>query len=249
MVRFSIDGESVQNGAVTLRGEELLHMKKVLRLRPGDRVTLFDDRGWEHAGVIRSYDNREGKIEVVESYKPERESSLEITLAQSLGKGNKLDWVIEQATELGVQTIVPFFSRYTVPKLGPAKTEGRGRRWRKIALSAAKQSGRTRIPYIRDLGSFEDLARRPDSYDLKLIFWERAKSQTLSLLKEQQADIRSILLVIGPEGGFAQEEVALALSRGFQAVSLGKRILRTETTPLVVLSVVQFLWGDLGARE
>lgn len=249
MARFSIGRESVQNGAVTLRGEELRHMKKVLRLRPGDRVTLFDDRGWEHAGVIRSYDTDEGKIEVLESYEPGRESFLEITLGQSLGKGNKLDWVIEKATELGVRTIVPFSSRYTVPKFGPSKIEGRERRWRKIALSAAKQSGRTRIPQISDLGTFEDLVRQPDSYDLKLIFWERAESQTLSPLKEQQAHIRSILLMIGPEGGFAHEEVALALSHGFQPVSLGKRILRTETAALVVLSVVQFLWGDLGARD
>ena len=249
MPRFSISREGVQNGTATLTGEELHHMKKVLRLRPGDRVTLFDDRGWEHVGVIQSYHPHEGKIEVLESYEPGRESFLEITLAQSLGKGNKMDWVIEKATELGVRRIIPVSSLYTIPKFSPAKLEGREARWRKIALSAAKQSSRTRVPEILDLVTFGDLARNPASYDLKLLFWEQAEANPLRLLKEKQTPIRSILLVIGPEGGFAPEEAALALNHGFHAVALGKRILRTETAAVAVLSIVQFLWGDLGGKN
>lgn len=249
MARFSISRESVQSGVATLAGEELHHMKRVLRLRPGDRVTLFDDCGWEHVGVIQSYGPREGKIEILESYEPERESFLEITLAQSVGKGNKMDGVIEKATELGVRTIVPVSSLHTVPRFNLEKVEGRGARWRKIALSAAKQSGRTRVPEILDPVTFGDLARQPASYDLKLLFWERAEANPLRLLKERQNDLRSVLLVIGPEGGFAPEEAALALNHGFQAVTLGKRILRTETAALAVLSIVQFLWGDLGGKD
>jgi 16S rRNA (uracil1498-N3)-methyltransferase len=247
MARFSIGSECIRNGTAILSGEELHHMKRVLRLRPGDRVTLFDDQGREHVGVIRSYHPREGEVEILNSYEARRESPLNIALAQSLGKGDKMDWIIEKATELGVGRILPFVSLFSVPRYSSDKASARMARWSRIAVSAAKQSGRTRVPEICDLVSFEELVRHSPASDLKLIFWERAESSALHELKDRKAPLRSVLLAIGPEGGFSDEEAALASSEGFQSVRLGARILRTETAAVAAVSIVQFLHGDLGS--
>lgn len=246
MPRFFIPKQNIQDKKGTVTGQELEHLRKVLRLRPGDRVTLFDDEGWEHEGIIQFYTAKSGEIEIVKSYRPARESSLDITLAQALSKGEKMDWVVEKATELGVRTIVPFLSSHTVPRLDSKKMEGRQTRWKKIALSAAKQSGRTRIPEILAVSDFTDLVRRPWACELKLLFWEKESLQSLTQIREERAHLDSLLLVIGPEGGFSPDEASEAMRHGFKSIRLGRRILRTETAALAALSLVQFLWGDMG---
>ncbi|MFQ5903367.1 MAG: 16S rRNA (uracil(1498)-N(3))-methyltransferase [Candidatus Binatia bacterium] len=246
MHRFFVPRKDIQDKKGTVTGGELEHLRRVLRLRPGERVTLFDDEGWEHAGIVRSYTASVGEIEILESYQPKRESSLDITLAQALGKGEKMDLVVEKATELGVRTIVPFLSSHTVPRLDSKKIEGRHARWKKIALSAAKQSGRTRIPEILDLSDFGGLVHRPWPCELKLLFWEKESLQGLDQIRGEKVHLGSLLLVIGPEGGFSQDEASEAMRHGFQSIRLGRRILRTETAALAALSIVQFLWGDMG---
>lgn len=245
MPRFFVPRENIHAQSAAITGSELEHMRRVLRLRPGDPVTLFDDEGSEHEGVIQSYSGRSAEIKILDSRHPERESSLGVTLAQALGKGEKMDWVVEKATELGVRSIVPFFSSRTVPRLDPKKMENRRDRWEKIALSATKQSGRTRIPAILGLIAFGDLARRDWPCELKLVFCEGASLQGLTEIKKENSHPSSVLLVIGPEDGFTHEEASEMTQRGFRSVSLGRRILRTETAALAALSVVQFLWGDL----
>jgi 16S rRNA (uracil1498-N3)-methyltransferase len=229
-----------------LEGEELEHMRRVLRLRPGDHVTLFDDEGNEHEAVIRSYTAAAGELEVVKSYRPNRESHLEITLAQALGKGDKMDWIVEKATELGVGEIIPFLSSYTVPRPDAKRAEQRRERWKKIALSAAKQSGRTRVPEIREFTDFATLAQKSWPCDLKLLFWERESVQGLAELRKEKVHLGSLLLVVGPEGGFSPQEASQAARQRFHSVRLGGRILRTETAALAAVSLAQFLWGDMG---
>lgn len=246
MPRFFVPKGNIREGRGTITDQELVHMRKVLRLRPGDRVTLFDDEGWEHEGIIQSYAAGVGEIGIVKSYQPERESSLDVTLAQALGKGEKMDWVVEKATELGVRTIVPFLSSYTVPRLDANKMERRHARWKKIALSAAKQSGRARIPDILGVSDFRELVRRPWPCELKLLFWEKESLRNLNQLRGENVHLNSLLLVIGPEGGFSQDEASEAIRHGFQSIRLGRRILRSETAALASLSIVQFLWGDMG---
>src|ERR1700752_5170702 len=173
MARFFLPKVRIQDQRGTIIGEELAHLRKVLRLGPGDHVTVFDDTGWEHDAVIRSFSADRGDIEILRSSRPERESSLQVALALGLTKGEKMDLVVEKATELGVQTFVPFISTYTVPRLNDRKIEARTGRWQKIALSAVKQCGRTCVPKILTLCEFRELVRQPWTDTLKLLFWER----------------------------------------------------------------------------
>lgn len=246
MARFFLPQNQIQNNRGTITGDELEHLKKVLRLRPGDAVTIFDDAGREHEGIIRAYGRGRGEIEIVKSYQAGRESSLEATLALGLTKGEKIDFVVEKATELGVHAIAPFVSAHTVPRLDRGKIDRRRERWQKIALSAAKQSGRTRIPEILPLSDFAALIRKPWSCSLKLLFWEQESRQTLNQIRETPLDPPAVVLFIGPEGGFSTEEASQAIAHGFQPIRLGNRILRAESAAIAVLSIVQFLWGDLG---
>jgi 16S rRNA (uracil1498-N3)-methyltransferase len=246
MPRFFVIKENIRGSKGIIAGSELEHMRKVLRLRPGQCVFLFDNEGWEYEAVIQSYGDRTAEVEIVRCYRPNRESPLDITLAQAIGKGDKMDWVVEKATELGVRAIIPFFSSYTIPRLDTKKFALRCARWEKIALNAAKQSGRTRIPEMQGLSGFGELVRRPWPCDLKLLFWEGEPGGTIQRVREERRHLDSILLVIGPEGGFTSEEVTQASDQGFLTIRLGERILRTETAALGALSIVQFLWGDMG---
>ena len=155
MPRFFLPQVNIHDGRGVVHGQELTHLMKVLRLRAGDFVTVFDNTGWEHEAIIETLTSERGELKIVESHPSDREPSIAINLAVGLTKGEKLDWVIEKATELGVTTIIPFSSNYTVPKLDGDKIQKRSVRWRKIAVSAAKQCGRSRIPEVRSLCSFE----------------------------------------------------------------------------------------------
>ena len=245
MARFFLPRKNIDDQRATVAGPELDHLRKVLRLGPGDPITFFDDAGWEHEAVIRSLSDQTAEIEIVRSFQAERESPLKLTLAVGLTKGEKMDFVVEKATELGVQAIIPFVSAYTVPKLDQRKIEKRGERWRKIALAAAKQCGRTHLPEISVLSDFEDLVRQTTS-SLNLLFWEKETRQTLKQVYAADSAAPSILLVIGPEGGLSDEEAGLAQQHGFKPIGLGRRILRAETAAVTAASLVQFLWGDLG---
>jgi 16S rRNA (uracil1498-N3)-methyltransferase len=245
VARFFLPSKSIQNRRGTIVGKELEHMRRVLRLGPGDRLTVFDDTGWEHEAIVRACSAEQGEIDILRSYHADRESSLAMTLAVGLTKGEKIDLVIEKATELGVQTIVPFVSAYTVPRLDEGKIQRRTGRWEKIAVSAAKQCGRTRIPKILPLRDFQGLVRQPWADMLKLLFWEKEAQQTLKQVQEKEPDARAVLLVIGPEGGFSFDEAKAAQQHGFEPIHLGRRTLRAETAAVAAMSLVQFLWGDL----
>jgi 16S rRNA (uracil1498-N3)-methyltransferase len=248
VARFFLPSKSIQNQRGTVVGEELDHMRRVLRMKPGDRVTVFDDTGWEHEAIVRAFSAGQGEIDILSSHPADRESSLATTLAVGLTKGEKIDLVIEKATELGIQTIVPFVSAYTVPRLelDEGKIERRARRWAKIAVSAAKQCGRSRIPKILPLRDFQGLVSQPRPDMLKLLFWEREGQRTLKEVHDKVPHAGAVLLVIGPEGGFSLEEAKAAQQHGFESIHLGRRTLRAETAAVTAVSLVQFLWGDLG---
>jgi 16S rRNA (uracil1498-N3)-methyltransferase len=245
MARFFIRTENIHGTRADLTGQELEHLRRVLRLAMGNVVTLFDDSGWEHEAVIRSLNSDRGELEILRSYEANKESPLALTLALGITKGEKMDFVVEKATELGVAMILPFLSSFTVPKLDDRKIAKRTERWRKIALSAAKQCGRTHMPDILSLCDFSQLVDDASANELKLLFWEKETAQSLSQVHETNAAARAILIVVGPEGGLSRDEAELAKTWGFQTVHLGRRILRAETAAISALALVQFLWGDL----
>ena len=245
MPRFFLPQVNIHDGRGVVHGQELTHLMKVLRLRAGDFVTVCDNTGWEHEAIIETLTSERGELKIVESHPSDREPSIAINLAVGLTKGEKLDWVIEKATELGITTIIPFSSNYTVPKLDGDKIQKRSERWRKIAVSAAKQCGRGRIPEVHSLCSFENFVRESWPETLKLIFWENETDGSLREMFEKCRETKSVLVAVGPEGGFTRGEVELANAQGFQSVHMGRRILRAETAAIAALAVVQFLWGDL----
>ncbi len=245
MARFFLPKKQIHDGRGSVEGQELEHLRKVLRLKPGDRITVFDDSGWEHEAVIYSLSGAQGRIEILRSYEAQRESPLQIILAVGLTKGDKLDFVVEKATELGVQAIVPFSSAFSVPKLDERKIAARTQRWQKIALSATKQCGRTRVPEVEPLCNLQELLARSQPQGVKLFFWEKEARRSLRQLHEKYSSAQTVLLTVGPEGGFSSEEVELAQSCGFELAHLGRRILRAETAALTALTLVQFVWGDL----
>lgn len=245
MARFFISENNIQGTSATLGGQELEHMRRVLRLSVGDVVTLFDDTGREHEAVIRSLHSDRSELEIRRSYEANNESPLALSVALGLTKGEKMDLVVEKATELGVVTILPFTSSFTVPKLDDKKVAQRTERWRKIALSAAKQCGRTRVPEILSLCEFDRMIESAGASQLKLLFWEKETTQSLGQVHDTNAAASTIFVAIGPEGGFSRTEAELATRWGFHTVHLGRRILRAETAAVSALSLVQFLWGDL----
>ena len=245
MPRFYVSRNQLRDNRGIITGQELEHLRKVMRLAVGDHMIVFDDSGWEHEAVIRALTPVQGEFEIIRSYQTQCESPLQTTLAVGLTKGEKIDFVIEKATELGVHKIIPFTSKYAVPKFDERKVAVRTARWQKIALSATKQSGRTQAPEVLPLCSLRELVARPWPDAIKIFFWEKEARQSLAQLHENRRVVNSVLLAIGPEGGFSTEEAELARAHGFVLVQLGQRILRAETAALTALSLVQFLWGDL----
>jgi 16S rRNA (uracil1498-N3)-methyltransferase len=245
MARFFLAKEKIHGDRALVDGQELAHLSRVLRLRAGDSVVVIDDSGWEHEAVIDSLSSTRGELKILRSNETQRESTLLVTLAVGLTKGEKIDFVVEKATELGVQRIIPFASNYAVPKLDSDKIIKRTERWRKIAVSAAKQCGRARVPEILPLCDYSRLVSQPWPQSLKLIFWERESDQSLQRVYENHRKTKAVLVAVGPEGGFTVEEAEAARARGFEPVRIGRRILRAETAAMVALALVQFLWGDL----
>ena len=245
MARFYLPQEKIHGQVGTIDGSELDHLRRVLRLKSGDRVTVFDGHGFEYEAVLRSVSAAHAEIEILQASRVERESPLHLTLALGLTKGEKIDLVIEKATELGVQAIIAFASTYAVPKLDERKIAARSERWRRIALSGAKQSGRMKVPEILPVMGFRDLLVRAEGQAAKLLCWEKETDRSIRQAYERLGDAKDLLIAVGPEGGFSSSEAESARQHGFELVHLGRRILRAETAAIAAVTLAQSLWGDM----
>lgn len=235
--RFFVPSAAITGERALLRGAERHHLR-VRRLRPGARVELFDDLGRIFEAVVNGVTDEQIELTVNERHARDRESPLDLTLAIAVLKADKIDLVVEKATELGVAHIVVFTCRRALGGSGRARLE----RWQRIAVSAAKQCGRRLIPDIEGPEPLSRVAER--SADLKLVCWEDAAAAG----GLPPGGASSVLLAVGPEGGFTIDEIAELQRAGFHAVSLGPRILRGETAAIAAAAIVQQRWGDLGAR-
>ncbi len=245
MARFYVPRPKIEKGLLRVEGEEVRHIRKVLRLRAGDEIVVFDGSAVEYLGTIVEERSSSVVIKIKETLPSVKESVLEVTLAQSLLKGEKMDYLIQKATELGVKEILPFFSSRSVPILDRSKAFARRRRWEKIAIGAAKQCGRGVIPKIGAFQGYPEMLEHVSPDSLLLFLWEKEGTRLKEALKKYK-EKGKIFFIVGPEGGFSEREVEESKAKGFIPVTLGTRILRSETATLCLLSILQYEWGDIG---
>jgi 16S rRNA (uracil1498-N3)-methyltransferase len=245
MPRFYVPAPRLENDLLTLAGNEAKHIRRSLRLKTGDEIVVFDGSGKEYEGRIVKEEPTSVVIKVHHLMSSPKESPLEITLAQSLLKGEKMDYLVQKATELGVAKIVPYFSSRSVPLLERSKKWERHRRWERIAIEASKQCGRGFIPKIERPCDYSEMLSLLSPETLPLILHEQEGRRLKEVLKGAK-DRRRIFFIVGPEGGMSQEEVEEARGKGFIPVFMGERIMRAETTSLCLLSILQYEWGDIG---
>lgn len=241
MHHFFVSPEQVEGDLVRITGSDVNHMKNVLRIKPGEEVLLSDGTGRDYLCRVEALEAQEVKTLILRRDEEGRELPSRIWLFQGLPKSDKMEFIIQKAVELGAAGIVPVITRNVVVKLEPKKEEARLRRWQAIAESAAKQSKRSLVPEVLGLMTLKEAFDYVESraYGVRLIPYEHQEGME-GTRKELDA-IRpgqDIAVFIGPEGGFDEKEIELALSKGVRPVSLGRRILRTETAGIAILSVL-----------
>ncbi len=219
------------------------HALRVLRLKVGDDVTLFDGQGGEHVARIVET-GRTVSVELIEWRDIERETSFKVTLAQALPSGDKMDWIVQKAVELGATRILPLAATRSVVRLAGARATRRVEHWQSVVVAACEQCGRNRVPEIAPLLELRLwLSQYQQTADeVSLLLTPQATRNLGALVAEKRAG--GTTLLIGPEGGFTEEEEAAALASGFQPVSLGTRVLRTETAGPAVLAALAAWHGD-----
>ena len=237
--RFFAPPISSFDSTIILDPEESHHLSRVLRLMSGAIVYSFDGQGTEYECVVKRASKERAELSIIARISNEVESPLQLTLGQALVKGDKFDWIVQKATELGVTCLVPLLTEHSEFKKAEGR-EARLQRWRRIALEATKQCGRRHLIEITEVQNLDQFcAVKAD--DLRLIFSER-KGKRIAEMERASA----VTIAIGPEGGWSDRELLQAEATGFIPVHLGNRILRTETAAISAVAIVQSLFGDLG---
>ena len=243
MRRFRIVSHDLTADRVRLRGAEFHHLRHVLRLDVGAHIALYDECGATYHGTIVHIASEYAEIAVTRATLATQDS-FQLTLAQSILKGSKMDLVVEKATELGVHSIIPFHSTHSVARIPDTKLRDRVQRWQRVAQAGAKQSG-SLPPEIHTPLSFPDVLHAAPQSSGKIIFSAQEESQPLGAFAHTTPRLVSLSILIGPEGGFASEEIARAQAAGFTSVSLGPSILRAETASITAVALCQFLWRSI----
>ena len=233
-----------------LKGSDAKHIKNVLRLRPGDKVGLFDGEGLEYSARIVAFAGNDIEVEIGRSFPSISESNVDIIVAQAYLKERKMDGLVRQLTELGVMKWIPFFAERSVPRPDEMRLTHRRKRWIKITREALKQSRRGRVMEIGNPVSFEKMLSLACDCDLKIVFWENeSKPFDLEGFQPPDCSLKQILIMLGPEGGFTASEIEMVTTQGFATGSLGPRILRAETATIAAVTLVQYLLGDMGKKS
>jgi 16S rRNA (uracil1498-N3)-methyltransferase len=212
----------------------------VLRARAGQSLTLFDGRGGEYDATILQIDRAGVRVHVDLQRAIERESPLRVTLLQALARGERMDLIVQKATELGVAAILAWSAERSVVRLGDAGLARRCEHWRAIAISACEQCGRNQVPAIDAVADLASACGRAAAADQRLLLAPEAERSLISIAGRAPG----VSLIVGPEGGFSDMELALAAQQGFQSCRLGPRVLRAETAPLAALAALQAVAGD-----
>jgi 16S rRNA (uracil1498-N3)-methyltransferase len=237
---FFVDRKNIAGDSAVLSGTEAGHMLRSLRLRPGDSFFAFDEEGQRYRMRILEATSRSLRAEVLESHPPEPPPATAITLLVGLPKADKMDFILAKATELGCSRLIPFRSSRTIPRPDAQEARKRLLRWERVALAAAKQCGSARVPEISPPLSFPEALRAGAASECRVIFYEGEGTFGLKTVLSAVPAAKSAALLVGPEGGFSEDEVAEAEKAGFRRAGLGARILRVETAALAALSMATY---------
>ena len=241
LTRVYVDAPVAAGKRLIVEGSAANHITRVLRLRNGDALTVFDGSGGEFGARIEEFRKDSVVVSVADHRPLDRESPLPLTLAQGISRGERMDWIIQKATELGASRIVPLFTQRSVVRLDEKQAERKLQHWRAIAVAACEQCGRNRIPDLAAPMDFFDVLPADSSGVTRLLL-----SPTGDLRIDDLQDVaKGITVLIGPEGGLEDVEQEAALAAGFKAVRLGPRVLRTETAAIAALTIIQRYFGDL----
>ena len=249
MHRFFIDEKNSKDEIVTICNKDYKHISKSLRLETGDKIIACTGDGYDLIVELRDFSKNEVKGKILERKKSDTEPQADITIAQAIPKSRNMELIVQKTTEIGVNRIIPLSTKRTIVKLKGKKKKKRINRWQRIAEEAAKQSQRGIIPEVSDIFTLRSLKTIKDDFDLIVALWASEKQKSISSLLNNYnfKKGKRVLVIIGPEGGFSENEINLIEDElNGIPVSLGPRILRTETAPIVALSTVLYEFGDLG---
>lgn len=234
--------EFIQGDTVVLTGADAAHMSRSLRLKPGDEVTLCDTQGFDYRCVLRRLSPEEAALTIIDRQRCENEPSVSVILYQGLPKGEKMDWIVQKAVELGVQKIVPVRMERCVSRPDEKSAGKKTERWQKIAREAAKQCGRGLLPQVERPAAFQEALGEAVKAETFLFCYEGGGE---GIARVVSRETKTVSVWIGPEGGFSLEEAEAVKQAGGIPVTLGKRILRTETAPLAALTAVMLVSGNM----
>lgn len=245
MHRFFVDSSAIESDRIVITGDDAHHLSKVLRIREDEEIVVCDKAGTDYLCSVRSVSQNEVEAWILKKESSVSEPPVRITLYQGIAKGDKLETVIQKCVELGAVKIVPVAMKRCVALIKDKDKAKKQERMQRIAFEAAKQCGRAIIPEVGEAVDFEKaIAEAKESFDLKLLPYEGEKENSIKTILRKNTNAKDICIFIGPEGGFDSSEISVALESGFEIVTLGPRILRTETAPLAAVSAVLYELGD-----
>lgn len=246
MQRYFILPTQVENDRIMIIGDDVHHIKNVMRFKPGDECICCAEDGNDYLVEIESLYPDKIVTRIKKTTPSIGEPFVKVTIAQAMPKGDKWEWVLQKGTEIGAIRFVPFISKRTIVKIDPRKQDKKLDRWRKIVKEAAEQAHRGKIPEVSVPLSWKECLKEAKKADQAWICYEKGGKPLKSLWTDPS--LRNIFIIIGPEGGFTEQEISDALEYGIQPITLGPRILRTETAPLVALTAILFASNDLGGE-
>lgn len=251
MHKFFVEDKNISEDLCIIEGDDVKHIYKVLRLKEGDKVNINNCKGAEYVGEILEVNKKDVKVKLIEKVSLNNESLLKVHLFQGLPKAAKMDLIAQKCTELGIDEITPIITERVVVKGNESSEFKKVDRWNRIALEACKQSKRSVIPTINQPIDFKELINQLDNFDLVIVPYENQENLGIKYVKNQVIDknIETVAIIIGPEGGFEETEIQALKDANAFIVTLGPRILRTETAGFVALSLVMYELGDLGGNE
>jgi len=239
--RIYTDSPLSEGATADLDDSAAQHVGRVLRMQPGQELLLFNGDGNDYPATITDAGKKRVEVQVGTAVANTTESPLDIVLGQTLSKGDRMDYAVQKAVEMGVTRIVPLTTERCDVKLKGDREDKRLRHWQSVAISAAEQCGRARVPEILPVMTLQDWFDHTEDCDLRLVLHHRTEQSLETLAKPAR-----VALMIGPEGGLSPDEITAAENAGFLPVALGPRVLRTETAPVAAMSLCQWLWGDIG---